>query len=388
MQFFRKYFWKYTLRCVFIFLVTSFFVPLAIAEKTKNLPIRLFSVVSPENPFLSKFNDGKMHIIFCGTGDPQVSMFKIREPSCLAIILNQKFFLIDAGENSDVTLVSLGIPFTYLKSIFITHLHADHIAGLGGVLQEYQLEEGRKGNCPIPLVSVYGPWGIQDVIKGIRKIYTYDALYRSANDDSCPAPQLIFGTPHLILPHANGQVVYDTKELKVTAFPVDHRPVYPAFGYELQYGGCKVVVSGDTRVDNALKLRADHANLLINEAFSQHFSELVLSYLKKINDPRGADYIRHINSYHSNSVALAKMAEVAKVQNLILTHLVPPITTTNAAKKFFTEGMSEYYKGNLNVADDGDEAVLSSTNGACSIQFISVPQPDIKAYQLLFKPIQ
>lgn len=60
-------------------------------------------------------------------------------------------------------------------------------------------------------------------------------------------------------------VVYDQDGVKVTAFEVDHRPLKPAFGYRVDYGGRSVVLSGDTRVSENVIRHAQGVDLLVHE---------------------------------------------------------------------------------------------------------------------------
>ncbi|MBI4182236.1 MAG: ribonuclease Z [Candidatus Aenigmarchaeota archaeon] len=60
-------------------------------------------------------------------------------------------FLMDCGEGTQLQLMKAGLSFMQLDRIFITHWHADHWAGLIGLIQTMNLE-GRK----TPL-RVYGP---------------------------------------------------------------------------------------------------------------------------------------------------------------------------------------------------------------------------------------
>src|SRR3989344_7985900 len=64
---------------------------------------------------------------------------------------NEFQFLFDCGEGTQKQMMSAGINFMRISHIFITHWHADHFAGLLGLLETMNLE-GRKE----PLI-IYGP---------------------------------------------------------------------------------------------------------------------------------------------------------------------------------------------------------------------------------------
>jgi ribonuclease Z len=60
-------------------------------------------------------------------------------------------------------------------------------------------------------------------------------------------------------------VIYEKNGVKVTAFEVDHSPIYPAFGYRVEYAGKSVVISGDTRFSEHLIDNARGADVLVHE---------------------------------------------------------------------------------------------------------------------------
>ncbi|HZJ87868.1 MAG TPA: MBL fold metallo-hydrolase, partial [Sphaerochaeta sp.] len=47
---------------------------------------------------------------------------------------NGDLFLFDCGEGTQVSLKRLNLKWKKIDSIFITHMHADHVTGLPGML--------------------------------------------------------------------------------------------------------------------------------------------------------------------------------------------------------------------------------------------------------------
>lgn len=70
--------------------------------------------------------------------------------------------LIDCGEGTQIPLRMSGWGFKTIDAILFTHYHADHIAGLPGLL----LTIGNSGReKPLTLM---GPIGIKKIVDGIR----------------------------------------------------------------------------------------------------------------------------------------------------------------------------------------------------------------------------
>lgn len=304
--------------------------------------------------------DGKLHIYFCGTGDPEPIMQNIRRPSCLAMIVNNDFFLFDAGEASITTLAGMKLPYGTINKIFMTHWHSDHFAGLGQIFNVTWYNGHRNKQQ-----DLYGPYGIYDVLNGIKKSYKPDVIFRAISQNL--DPDIVFPVPHQITATANGTEIYSNKDLNISAFEVDHKPVYPALGYRIQYKGCKIVISGDTKIVESLANNAKNADILINEALNVNL------YVDKprTHYPSTSAQLKAVESYHSSTLKLAQMAHNSHVKHLFLTHFVPAIDTTKEAKQKFMEHMNKYYSGPITAVDDRDELIVESTDsGSCLVKYV------------------
>ena len=69
--------------------------------------------------------------------------------------------LFDCGEGTQRQMRIAGLPFMKLDRIFISHFHADHVLGLGGLIQTLDLFQRKKK------LEIYGPKGIEDTIDKI-----------------------------------------------------------------------------------------------------------------------------------------------------------------------------------------------------------------------------
>jgi ribonuclease Z len=320
-------------------------------------------------PQTELLHDGCLHIFILGTGNPEAEMQNIRKPSCTAIVVDDKVLFFDAGEGAVQTAAGLGLPYERLSKIFMTHWHSDHFGGLGALLNASWLH-GRK-----QVVDVYGPYGTGQVLDGLNKAYRLDTVFRSATVHGILDPNIAAAVPHDIDAAPNGTSVYSDGKLEISCFPVEHTPVVPAFGYVINYGGTKIVISGDTAVVKSLEQQSKNADVLISESFSHPLSQ------KEVTNEQSAQVVEELSTYHADSLELAKMAQRAGVKRLVLTHLVPAIPTTADAKRSFTAGMPELYRGSLTVADDGDHIIVKpQASGDDKIEYIPRPQPQIPVF--------
>ena len=84
--------------------------------------------------------------------------------SCALLRCGATLTLLDCGEGTQIPWKSLGWGFRQLGAICFTHMHADHVAGLPGVL--FMVAHAGRTE---PL-DIYGPPGTAYVVEGLRRI--------------------------------------------------------------------------------------------------------------------------------------------------------------------------------------------------------------------------
>ncbi|NCC57343.1 MAG: MBL fold metallo-hydrolase [Synergistales bacterium] len=75
-----------------------------------------------------------------------------------------ELFLFDCGEGTQVSLKMLNLKWKKIHSIFISHMHADHVTGLPGILM---LSSQVDRNEPL---TIYGPAKLKEYIDANRRI--------------------------------------------------------------------------------------------------------------------------------------------------------------------------------------------------------------------------
>jgi ribonuclease Z len=197
-----------------------------------------------------------LKITVLGTGSPRPLMTRFG-PSVLIEAGGQKL-LIDCGRGAPQRLWQLDIPLRDVSTVFLTHLHSDHMMGVADLWLTGWLATpfGRRTEP----IRIYGPAGTREAMSNLEKAFQVDI--RSRLEDEKLPPRGI----SLVASDVAEGTVYEHNGMKITAFDVDHgEAIRPALGYRIDYAGRSAVISGDTRFSENLIKFAKGADVVVHE---------------------------------------------------------------------------------------------------------------------------
>jgi ribonuclease Z len=119
-----------------------------------------------------------------------------------------ELFLFDCGEGTQISLKMLNIKWKKISAIFISHMHADHVTGLPGMLM-LSAQVDRED----PLL-IYGPARLHEYINQTRKLLDMYINYE------------------IVVKTVEPGIVHETDEFVVEAFKLDHTK--PCYGYTMR----------------------------------------------------------------------------------------------------------------------------------------------------------
>ncbi|MDD2244117.1 MAG: ribonuclease Z [Dysgonamonadaceae bacterium] len=156
-------------------------------------------------------NAFEIDILGCGSATPTT----LRNPSAQAINLNEKIFLVDCGEGAQLQMRKFSVKMSRLHSIFLSHLHGDHVLGLPGLISTLQLL-GRTGDIDLYAHKEIEPW--------LRHTLNFFCKY------------LPFEVKIIPLASEGLQILYENKTIRISSFPLNHRVPSNGFLFEEKKG--------------------------------------------------------------------------------------------------------------------------------------------------------
>ncbi len=283
----------------------------------------------------------KMKITFLGTASMQPTAD--RNLTSIYFSHEGEHILFDCGEGTQRQLRIAGISPTKITRIIISHFHADHFLGLGGLIRTLDANQYNK------TIFIYGPKGLQKLFESMTASLHYQPKIKI---------KLIEIKP--------GKIV-DAEKFTIEAYPLDHS--VQCFGFRIKekdrrkinmkylekLGLTQHPVLGDLQKGRDIiwenkKISAKKGTYLLEGKTLSIILDTGYSE-KIIKATKGADLLVCESTYserdreiareykHMTAVDAAKIAKKAKVKRLVLTHFSQRYKEVmgleNEAKKVF-----------------------------------------------------
>ena len=145
-----------------------------------------------------------------------------RFPTSQVVNLNEKLYLIDCGEGTQIQLQKYGIKAGKINYIFISHLHGDHIFGLPGLISTMALG-GKKG-----VLHIFSHSDLKLMMDPLL-------AFMNETDD--------FKVIYHPLNFRSRAVIYEDLKLTIESFPLKHR--IPCCGFLFREKKHELHLKGD-----------------------------------------------------------------------------------------------------------------------------------------------
>lgn len=172
---------------------------------------------------------------------------------------NGDAFVFDLGAGSTANYNALGVSFSRMDKIFLSHLHIDHYSDLTYV---YGMGPFYGRTSPLNV------WGPSSKVPELGISYSMEALKNSTNWSRKSFRIVSIGKGHELNVHEvnprKTTIVYDENDVLIKAFPAVHI-MEGAVSYRLEWKGMTIVYSGDTAPNKFMVENARGVDLLIHE---------------------------------------------------------------------------------------------------------------------------
>lgn len=241
-------------------------------------------------------------IIGSGTGVPRLR----RGSPAVGVKAGENFILLDIGSGTLRAMLHYDLNFNNIDILCLSHLHPDHVGDLVPFFFASRYGLGYTRKKPFWLLAAQGFSEFQEKLQSVWGEWV-------------EPPKGLMRLQELTGDRDN----FTANGVTITTAPVNH--IASSLAYRLEYAGQAMVYSGDTDWSDSLIDLARGADLIILEA-SNPFKV----------------------AGHLTPEEAGRLAEMAGVPRLVLTHIYPPGDAVD-----LVEEAGRSFTGEITIAEDG-----------------------------------
>lgn len=264
-------------------------------------------------------------VLGCGSAMPTT----LHHPPSQLIDMNEKLFMVDCGEGTQLQMRKYQARMSKLHSLFISHLHGDHIFGLPGLLSTLSLL-GRTAD-----LNIYAHKEIDFLL---NPLLSYLGNHISFKINLFP-----------LNPNAE-EVLFENRTMKVTSFPLKHRIDANGFLFEQKESPrhinremidfYHIPVKQIQEIKNGADYLTPDGALILNEHLTNPgnparryaycsdtaYAPEIIPYIKNVDllyheaTFAESERMRAEETFHSTARQAAKIAAAAGVKKLMIGH--------------------------------------------------------------------
>ena len=269
-------------------------------------------------------------LLFLGTGGGPPLRVDSSEPSAL-LIVDDRPYLIDCGIGTMRRMLEAGVASETVRTIFFTHLHADHDLGLADVMANDFFMLNQAGSSDT--IDIYGPPQTSQLVDAAFHYITYGFTAFAAEPGAIRAG-LVNGalrSPFEAHEINRDGVVFRDDKIRVTAAENSHYSLMPSpanqemksYSYRIDTPHGVIAFTGDTGPSDAVTRLVDGADVLVSEVESE---AQIGRFVKQMGEEhhwdaeRTAALMNHMTREHLIERDAGSIASKAHVRSLVLYH--------------------------------------------------------------------
>ena len=264
-------------------------------------------------------------ILGCGSAMPTT----LHNPPSQLVEMDDKLFMIDCGEGTQLQMRKFKAGMGKLHSVFISHLHGDHIFGLPGLLTTISML-GRKKD-----LKIYAHKEIDQLLTPLL---------------SFMGTQMSFKINIIPLNPNREELIFEDRSIRVFSFPLKHRIDTNGFVFEYKEAPRNIIremidlyqipISQIQKIKEGADFVRSDGTLILNEQLTcpgasakrygycsdTAYAPEIVPYIKNIDllfheaTFAESELDRAKETYHSTARQAAEIAKAAEVKKLIIGH--------------------------------------------------------------------
>jgi ribonuclease BN (tRNA processing enzyme) len=265
---------------------------------------------------------------------------RTRQMTSHVMLSNGAAYVLDCGMGVTDQYARTGIPFSALRSIFITHHHPDHNIEYGPLLIV-----GWVGGLPLD-IRAFGPPPLKQMTDDFMRAYRQTVDFWAEDFHVKPLTEVN------VREISDAGPVMQDDNVKVSSIVVKHPPVKPALAYRFDFKDRSIAFSGDTAPLEAVAVMAKGADVLVHETMDVLATEkLVKAGIATGRWPVTFEAaMAHMKADHTPSEDVGRIAQEAGVKTLVLSHFVP--AADSITDDTWREPVAKHFKGEIIVGKD------------------------------------
>ena len=223
------------------------------------------AVIVDSTPFIpgEPLDKNEMRITFMGT-----SVIPRKGQASNSVFVetgNGDSFIFDIGSGVSTNYVAMGIPYSRMDKVFLTHLHADHMSDLTTL---YCFGPSLDRKTPLRLFGPSGDtpeYGTMAFAEALKLLTRWHVESFSFTPTGLKSGVSGYDIDVKELPYMEvGGVAYEENGVKITHFPAVHDR-NGSISYKLEWNGLSMIFSGDTKPNYYMVDQGKGVDVLIHE---------------------------------------------------------------------------------------------------------------------------
>lgn len=305
----------------------------------------------------------RTEVLFLGTaGGPPLRLDR-SEPSTL-LIVDGRAYLIDCGIGTMRRMLRAGIKSEQVRTIFFTHLHADHDLGLADVMANDFFRQSVAGRSEP--INIYGPPQTKELVDAAFHFITVG--FRQF-EEFPPRANGSYQSPFVAHEFDRDGVVFQDDKIRVIAaenshyalMPPQRRVQFKSFSYRIETPHGVIVFTGDTGPSEAVERLSRGADVLVAEANNRDPQDAVkftasMAARNHWSSEQAKAFRAHFEVEHLDTYEIGLLAAKTRVKAVLLYHYVPENKADQAA---YVTGVRTSFSGPVFAPDDLDRYCLA-----------------------------